>query len=119
MVEQQRQYAEYQKQREASACRRLICAQGRELADVVPRRACGGDERSKDLIESYMTDWTRASPRAASRRRAYNESMARLSKGVAQWFKTLPQLKKAKDSLKFGRVCAPHEKRAGSARSRS
>merc|ERR1719426_282521 len=60
MVEQQRQYAEYQKQRETSGLPSFdLYVKGPNSPTWYPAGSLGGDERSKDLIESYMTDWTK------------------------------------------------------------
>merc|ERR1719380_593503 len=62
MVEQQRQYAEYQKQRETSGLPSFdLYVKGPNSPTWYPAGSLGGDERSKDLIESYMTDWTKGS----------------------------------------------------------
>merc|ERR1719478_1776251 len=87
MVEQQRQYAEYQKQREASGLPSFdLYVKGPNSPTWYPAGSLGGDERSKDLIESYMTDWTKGFAKGG------------IDRGVAS--SLFPE--KAKFSLKFG-----------------
>merc|ERR1712094_122720 len=51
---------EYQKQREASGLPSFdLYVKGPNSPTWYPAGSLGGDERSKDLIESYMTDWTK------------------------------------------------------------
>ena len=103
MVEQQRQYAEYQKQREASGLPSFdLYVKGPNSPTWYPAGSLGGDERSKDLIESYMTDWTKGFAKGGIDRGVASSLFPEKAKFVAQCLATYPQLKKAKDSLKFG-----------------
>merc|ERR1712094_13461 len=67
-----------------------------------PAGSLGGDERSKDLIESYMTDWTKGFAKGGIDRGVASSLFPEKAKFVAQCLATYPQLKKAKDALKFG-----------------
>ena len=108
MVEQQRQYAEYQKQREASGLpsrdwTRYV--KGPNSPTWYPAGSLGGDERSPDLIESYMTDWTKGFAKGGIDRGVASSLFPEKAKFVAQCLATYPQLKKAKDaqrSSEFG-----------------
>ena len=71
-------------------------------ADRVRGGSLGGDERSKDLIESYMTDWTKGFAKGGIDRGVASSLFPEKDKFVAQCLATYPQLKKAKDALKFG-----------------
>merc|ERR1719440_2680231 len=103
MVEQQRQYAEYQKQRETSGLQSFdLYVKGPNSPTWYPAGSLGGDERSKDLIESYMTDWTKGFAKGGIDRGVASSLFPEKAKFVAQCLATYPQLKKAKDSLKFG-----------------
>merc|ERR1719359_1952653 len=103
MVEQQRQYAEYQKQREASGLPSFdLYVKDPNSPTWYPAGSLGGDERSKDLIESYMTDWTKGLAKGGIDRGVASSLFPEKAKFVAQCLATYPQLKKAKDSLKFG-----------------
>ena len=103
MVEQQRQYAEYQKQREASGLPSFdLYVKGPNSPTWYPAGSLGGDERSKDLIESYMTDWTKGFAKGGIDRGVASSLFPEKAKFVAQCLATYPQLKKAKDALKFG-----------------
>ena len=103
MVEQQRQYAEYQKQRETSGLPSFdLYVKGPNSPTWYPAGSLGGDERSKDLIESYMTDWTKGFAKGGIDRGVASSLFPEKAKFVAQCLATYPQLKKAKDALKFG-----------------
>ena len=103
MVEQQRQYAEYQKQREASGLPSFdLYVKGPNSPTWYPAGSLGGDERSKDLIESYMTDWTKGFAKGGIDRGVASSLFPEKAKFVAQCLATYPQLKRAKDALKFG-----------------
>ena len=103
MVEQQRQYAEYQKAREGSDLPSFdLYVKGPNSPTWYPAGSLGGDERSKDLIESYMTDWTKGFAKGGIDRGVASSLFPEKDKFVAQCLATYPQLKKAKDALKFG-----------------
>ena len=103
MVEQQRQYAEYQKQRETLGLPSFdLYVKGPNSPTWYPAGSLGGDERSKDLIESYMTDWTKGFAKGGIDRGVASSLFPEKAKFVAQCLATYPQLKKAKDALKFG-----------------
>ena len=103
MVEQQRQYAEYQKSRETSGLPSFdLYVKGPNSPTWYPAGSLGGDERSKDLIESYMTDWTKGFAKGGIDRGVASSLFPEKAKFVAQCLDTYPQLKKAKDGLVFG-----------------
>lgn len=103
MVEQQRQYAEYQKQRENSGLPSFdLYVKGPNSPTWYPAGSLGGDEQSKNLIESYMTDWTSGFAKDGINRGVANSLFPEREKFVAQCLATYPQLKKSKDTLKFG-----------------
>ena len=103
MVEQQRQYAEYQKQRETSGLPSFdLYVKGPNSPTWYPAGSLGGDERSKDLIESYMTDWTKGFAKGGIDRGVASSLFPDKDKFVARCLETYPQLKKAKKDLKFG-----------------
>merc|ERR1719160_1425575 len=87
MVEQQRQYAEYQKQRETSGLPSFdLYVKGPNSPTWYPAGSLGGDERAKDGIDRGVA----------------SSLFPEKDKFVAQCLATYPQLKKAKDALKFG-----------------
>merc|ERR1719231_2240451 len=91
MVEQQRQYAEYQKQREASGLPSFdLYVKGPNSPTWYPAGSLGGDERSKDLVEGGID------------RGVASSLFPDKDKFVSQVIQTYPQLKKRKNELKFG-----------------
>jgi hypothetical protein len=103
MVEQQRQYAEYQKQQETSGLPVFdLYVKGPNSPTWYPAGSLGGDEQSKNLIESYMTDWTSGFAKDGINRGVANSLFGEREKFVTQCLATYPQLKKSKDTLKFG-----------------
>merc|ERR1719182_1232188 len=91
MVEQQRQYAEYQKQRETSGLPSFdLYVKGPNSPTWYPAGSLGGDERSKGFAKGGID------------RGVASSLFPEKAKFVAQCLATYPQLKKTKDSLKFG-----------------
>merc|ERR1719263_2131383 len=103
MVEQQRQYAEYQKQRETSGLPSFdLYVKGPNSPTWYPAGALGGDERSKDLVESYMGGMMSGIAKGGIDRGVASSLFPDKDKFVARCLETYPQLKKAKKDLKFG-----------------
>merc|ERR1719390_392993 len=103
MVEQQRQYAEYQKAREGSDLPSFdLYVKGPNSPTWYPAGALGGDERSKDLVESYMGGMMSGIAKGGIDRGVASSLFPDKDKFVARCLETYPQLKKAKKDLKFG-----------------
>ena len=103
MVEQQRQYAEYQKAREGSDLPSFdLYVKGPNSPTWYPAGALGGDSRSKDLVESYMGGLLSGVAKGGIDRGVASSLFPDKDKFVARCLETYPQLKKAKKDLKFG-----------------
>ena len=103
MVEQQRQYNEYQKARQASDLPSFdLYVKGPNSPTWYPAGALGGDERSKDLVESYMNPLMSGMAKSGIDRGVASSLFPDKDKFTARVLETYPQLKKNKAQLKFG-----------------
>merc|ERR1719506_2610818 len=109
MVEQQRQYAEYQKAREGSDLPSFdLYVKGPNSPTWYPAGALGGDSRSKDLVESYMGGLLSGVAKGGIDRGVASSLFPDKDKFVARCLETYPQLKKQKADLRFGyRLSSP------------
>eukprot|EP00629_Pelagomonadales_sp_RCC1024_P009680 CAMPEP_0119271222 /NCGR_PEP_ID=MMETSP1329-20130426/7900_1 /TAXON_ID=114041 /ORGANISM="Genus nov. species nov., Strain RCC1024" /LENGTH=206 /DNA_ID=CAMNT_0007271267 /DNA_START=75 /DNA_END=695 /DNA_ORIENTATION=+ len=102
MVEQQRQYAEYQKAKAESGLPSFdLYVKGPNSPTWYPAGALGGDERSKDLVEGYMGMMSGFAKGGIDRGVA-SSLFPEKDKFVARCLETYPQLKKQKANLRFG-----------------
>ncbi|KAJ8614056.1 hypothetical protein CTAYLR_005853 [Chrysophaeum taylorii] len=103
VVQQQREYAEYMKMREGSSVPIFdLYVRGPNSPSWYPCGSLGGDDKSKQLVESWMggllSDMAKGAIDKGVASSIFQDKPGYVSKVVQQY----PQLKKSKDKLRFG-----------------
>lgn len=103
LLEQQRMYEQMLKERETSGMPTFeLFVKGPNSPSWYPAGALGGDDQSKQLVESYMGGWLSNFAKSAMDRGVaqsiFRDREAFVNKVLGQY----PQLKKSKKDLKFG-----------------